>query len=636
MSFISGVNHVYTASEIVDAISRTILRNGFVADSSDTFPTSTSLIATEFGTTLSNVGLSFEIIISNANVAVNTITMTMGTGQTLIPASSFVANQDVILHGQVKRYVFIVTSASTFDVVLASASTGPAIVNFTLDDGKMFVGDGSNMPVERTISGEGAISNTGVFSLGSQIAGATEFTNATNSTSSSTGAIFTAGGIGVAMDVFADGKFTAGNTAGFVTGVTTLVEGKLSGLNAPTASGEAATKGYVDGLVNGLSWKVYVEALSNSNIALTGTPTIDGVATSNGDRVLLVAQTDAKENGFWEVGTPFVRPADFAVGAGAASAASFVNQGTTFANTAWVCTDPTGSDVIGTNNLTFVQFESGTVGITSVNSETGPALTLATGTAGTDFAISAAANTITFDLPNASATARGVVSIAAQTIGGAKTFADSMTLETNLVLESTTSGAVTLSAPTAAVTSYPIVLPTAQAASAGQVLENDGAGNLSWVTPFVGAISFWYGYGPAVAFQPTATATTINIVQQVQENENYSPASGVLTMPTTGSYKVSYTGQFETATTVGGQRSTYSVQLFVKRGVLPVALEPGTTASCYLREQNNTSVKPSASKCVILNLDAGDTIDVRAIRLVGTSTGMTVVDQCTLAVERLK
>jgi len=63
-------------------------------------------------------------------------------------------------------------------------------------------------------------------------------------------------------------------------------------------------------------------------------------------------------------------------------------------------------------------------GITSINGLTPVAQFMVVGTSGTDFNIVSAGSTHTFNLPNASSTARGVVNIVAQTFKGVKTFTD--------------------------------------------------------------------------------------------------------------------------------------------------------------------------------------------------------------------
>ncbi len=65
-------------------------------------------------------------------------------------------------------------------------------------------------------------------------------------------------------------------------------------------------------------------------------------------------------------------------------------------------------------------------GIQSINALTATAQLLTVGTAGTDFAIVSSVDTHTFNLPDASATARGVVTTDTQTFAGTKTFSSTI------------------------------------------------------------------------------------------------------------------------------------------------------------------------------------------------------------------
>lgn len=133
---------------------------------------------------------------------------------------------------------------------------------------------------------------------------------------------------------------------------------KITNLGTPTASTDAATKGYVDGVAQGLDVKGSVRAATTGNITLSGTQTVDGVVLSEGDRVLVKNQTPAEsDNGIYVVASGvWSRSEDADTGSDlTAGAFVFVEEGNDYADTGWVLStdDPI---TVGATAQTWVQF----------------------------------------------------------------------------------------------------------------------------------------------------------------------------------------------------------------------------------------------------------------------------------------
>jgi hypothetical protein len=140
----------------------------------------------------------------------------------------------------------------------------------------------------------------------------------------------------------------------------------LTGLPAPTATGQAATWDFVLAQVQsaaaGISSKDPVQAVATANVtSLSGTTTIDGVSLVAGNRVLLTAQTTASQNGPWVIAAgAWSRPVTEGAVTGELDLGAMwlVLQGTAGAGTQYRISN-SSAITPGTTAVTIVQFGAG-------------------------------------------------------------------------------------------------------------------------------------------------------------------------------------------------------------------------------------------------------------------------------------
>ena len=162
---------------------------------------------------------------------------------------------------------------------------------------------------------------------------------------------------------------------------------KLTNLATPTSDSDAATKAYVDAARSGLDVKQSVRAATTANITLSGTQTVDGVALTAGDRVLVKDQTSGSQNGIYVVAAgAWARATDADTSTEVTPGMfTFVEEGTSNADSGWVLS--TNSTItLGTTSLAFAQFSgAGTISVDATLSKSGSTIGLVSGvaTAGT-------------------------------------------------------------------------------------------------------------------------------------------------------------------------------------------------------------------------------------------------------------
>jgi hypothetical protein len=119
-------------------------------------------------------------------------------------------------------------------------------------------------------------------------------------------------------------------------------------------------------------------------------------------------------------------------------------------------------------------------GITSINGLTDQTQVFTVATTGTDFTINSSVNTHTFAIPDASDTARGLITTGNQTIKGVKTFGNGTSAGEIRLLEPSGDGTNSIGIKAQAISAdYDLTLPV-NTGTSGQVLQTNGSGGLSW------------------------------------------------------------------------------------------------------------------------------------------------------------
>ena len=186
---------------------------------------------------------------------------------------------------------------------------------------------------------------------------------------------------------------TVGTTA-ISLGASSLTLGGLTTVTVtqdPVSALQLATKQYVDNIAQGLDVKGSVVNASTVNFTasysngtlgvgatLTNTGTLvafsaDGITNSVGERVLIKDQTTSAQNGIYTVTVAgsvsvawiLTRATDMDIWAEVPSSFTFVETGSVYADTGWVCTSNAGG-TMGTTAITWAQFSGSGSGVSSI------------------------------------------------------------------------------------------------------------------------------------------------------------------------------------------------------------------------------------------------------------------------------
>ena len=351
-----------------------------------------STVATLSGTqTLTNktINLTSNTLVATSAQLAAAVTDETGSGSLVFATSPTL----------VTPVLGVATATSINKVAITAPATGSTL---TIADGKTLTasntltftgtdGSSANFGAGGTVAYQGGTLAQFASTTSSQLAGVISDETGSGSLVFATSPTLTTPNIGAATVTSLTGSTgnlsitaaSGNNNINLVptgTGTVDVASKRITSVADPTQAQDAATKAYVDAVKTGLDIKDSVRAATTASLTATysgvgktltnsGTLaalTIDGVSLSVGDRVLVKDQGTGSNNGIYTVTTVgsvsvawvMTRATDFDNTPGTeitAGAFTFVEEGTTNADSGWVLT--TNAPItLDTTALTFAQF----------------------------------------------------------------------------------------------------------------------------------------------------------------------------------------------------------------------------------------------------------------------------------------
>jgi hypothetical protein len=339
LSFIGGTGITSTVSAVGNSVTFDI--DATVATLTGT-QTLTNKTISGASNTLTNIANSS---LTNSAVTVGTTSISLGASSTTLAGLTSVTSTAFV--GALTGNATTATTLQTARAINGVNFDGSAAITVTAAAGTLTGTTLNSTVVTSSLTSVGTIA-TGVWQ-GTDVGVAYGGTGTSDGSITGTGALtFTAGGVNNNVNLAPTG-----------TGIVDVGGKRVGNAATPTQASDLTTKAYVDSLSNGLDVKQSVRAATTANITLSNTQTIDGVALSVGDRVLVKDQSTGSQNGIyvvasgsWTRASDFDNSPDLEVSPGTFF---FVEEGTTQADNGYVVSN-NGTVTIGTTAITFSQF----------------------------------------------------------------------------------------------------------------------------------------------------------------------------------------------------------------------------------------------------------------------------------------